>query len=214
MNEAIRVLLADDHPIVRVGITAILNSEPDMEVVGEKINGNEAQFLSTEKKPDVLLLDLNMPGPLSVDIVSYLRNHIPEIAIIVLGAHDDDIYVRNLISAGAIGYVLKDEAPDMIIQAIRTASGGGSWFSRGIVHKLAQLKRNHSLYNYEVGLASREQELLSLIANGWNNSHIADKLSLAEQTVRNYISRLYVKLNVQSRGEAIAWARERGLRGA
>jgi DNA-binding NarL/FixJ family response regulator len=211
MENTIRILLADDHPLVRAGIRSTLGSEPQIQLVGEATDAREAQRMSQDLKPDVLLLDLNMPGPLPIETVSFLRLHCPAVIILVLSAHDDDIYVRNLIAAGASGYVLKDEAPETVIQAIQTVVQGGSWFSRSVVNKLFHLKRENRPYITEENLTEREQQLIGMVAQGWNNARIAIELHLAEQTVRNYMSHLYIKLNIQSRGEAIVWARERGL---
>jgi DNA-binding NarL/FixJ family response regulator len=210
MSKTIRVLLADDHPIVRTGISAMLSVEQDLVLVGEATNGHEAQRLSRELRPDVLLLDLHMPGPPPVETVGYLHVHCPEAAVLVLTAYDNEVYVRSLIMAGASGYVLKDEAPEKVVHAIRTVVKGGSWFSRHVLEKLVQLKRD-GFETYETTLTKREEQLLSMIARGWSNKHIATSLHLAEQTVRNYVSRLYIKLDLQSRGEAIIWAREHGL---
>lgn len=214
MSIAIQVLLADDHPVVRAGIKATLSAEDDMQLIGEATDGHETQRLSEELKPDVLLLDLNMSGPLPIETMSYLRLHCPDVAVLVLSAYDDDIYVRNLLAAGAYGYILKDEAPETVVQAIRTVAQGGSWFSRSIVSKLARLKHDETAYTTKVNLTAREQQLMSMIAQGWDNNRIALRLNLAEQTVRNYISHLYLKLDVRSRSEAIVWAREHGFGGS
>jgi len=214
LAETISVLLADDHPLVRAGMRTTLTAEPDIVLVGEATDGYEAQRLCEELQPNVLLLDLNMPGPRPVETVGWLRQVFPNIKVLVLTAYDDDAYVRGLLSAGVAGYVLKDEAPETVVHAIRAVVRGGSWFSRSVVDKLVRQRTQAPNGLEEETLTDREQQLLAMIAQGWDNTRIAAELNLAEQTVRNYISRLYQKMGVRTRGEAIVWARERGLDGA
>jgi DNA-binding NarL/FixJ family response regulator len=208
MEESIRVLLADDHPLVRAGIRTTLNADGSVTLVGEATNGYEAQHLGKELRPQVLLLDLNMPGPKPTQTVAYLREHCPEVRVVALTAYDDDAYVRGLVSAGVAGYVLKDEATDTVMRAIHAVVQGDTWFSRHIVERLARIGDKQSS---DGNLTDRERELLEMVAQGLDNAHIGAKLSLADQTVRNYLSRIYTKLGVNSRAEAIVWARERGM---
>jgi DNA-binding NarL/FixJ family response regulator len=205
MTEAIRVLLADDHPLVRAGIRSVLTAEEDIALVGEAADGDQVQRLCQELEPDILLLDLNMPGPPPFETVAYLRQHCPAVKVLVLTAYDDDAYVRGLTAAGVAGYVLKDEAVETVVRAIRVVVQGKSWFSQPVVEKLVRLKTEEAV------LTDRERQILSLIAQGRNNSQIAVELDLAEQTVRNYVSQIYTKLGVDTRVQAVVWARERGL---
>ena len=210
MEAKIRVLLADDHPLVRAGIRATLMAQDDLELVGEAADGDQVQQLCQTQSPDVLLLDLHMPGPSALQTVAFLRERLPAIRVIMLTAYDDDAYVRSLVAAGAVGYILKDEAPEVVVRAIRTVMHGDTWFSRAIIEKLNQ----PSAQILQVGdaeLTERERELLAMIGQGCDNAQIAETLSLAEQTVRNSISRLYAKLGLTSRAQAIIWTRERGF---
>ena len=159
-----------------------------------------------ELAPDVVLLDLHMPGPPPGATVAHLREQCPATRVLVLTAHDDDAYVRGLLAAGVAGYVLKDEVPEILLQAIRAVAQGGTWFSQAIAAKLA-----HAVSRGAAGpprFTEREEELLRAIDQGWDNAQIAETLHLSEQTVRNYLSRLYAKLDVRSRAEAILWLRD------
>jgi DNA-binding NarL/FixJ family response regulator len=208
MSKEVRVLLADDHPLVRAGIRSTLDMVRDVLLVGEATDGYETQQLSRKLDPNVLLLDLNMPGPRPSETVAYLRENCPELRVLVLTAYDDDAYVRGLVAAGVAGYILKDEATDTVVRAIRAVAQGDTWFSRSVIEKLAQMEDEQSR---EVPLSDREQGILELVARGYSNAHIAARSNLADQTVRNYLSRIYTKLGVNTRAEAIVWARERGI---
>lgn len=211
MAKIIRVLLADDHPVVLQGISHILSNEEDLLLVGEAVDGYEVQRLCQEYQPDVLLLDLSMPGPSSFDTVAYLRRHCPETKVLILTAYDEDAYVRGLTATGIAGYMLKDEAVEKVVRAIRAVARGDTWFSRPVVVKLAQASlREINMTRLHV-LSDRERQILTLLAQGWNNKCIADELNLAEQTVRNGVSRIYAKLEIETRSEAIVLARECGL---
>ena len=206
----IEVLLADDHALIRTGIRTVLNIEPDIVLVGEATNGYEVRQLAQALQPDVILLDLNMPGPAPIDTVTSLQKQCPNSKLTILTAYDDDAYVRGMVGAGVAGYILKDEATEVVVQAIRVILQGGTWFSRAVMEKLVSLP-------YEKvqmpDLTNRERQLLEMIARGWSNMRIATELQLAEQTVRNYASRLYGKIEVDSRAQAIIWARENHMIG-
>ena len=204
-----RVLLADDHPLVRSGIRATLLREDYIDVIGEASRGDETQALALESRPDLLLLDLSMPGPPPLETIACVRQVSPDTRILVLSAYDDDAYVRSLIGVGVDGYLLKDEAAEVLIQAVTAVIQGGTWFSRMVMQKFVGAARSPGATDF----TPREVELLAGIAQGWDNRRLASEFGLAEQTVRNYISRIYEKLNVRSRAEAVVWARKHGYAG-
>lgn len=212
MHQTIRVLLADDHPLILSGIRTLLGTTSDLVVVGEVRNSDEVQHRCKEHQPDVLVMDSRMSGLRAVDTIAALRLEYPQTRIVVLTAHNDEACVRGLVMVGISGYVLKDEAIETLIFAIRSVGQGHTWFSHAVMTRLAMV--SHPLEQVEVvSLTDREQQILRLIAIGQNNAHIASALHLAEQTVRNYISRLYVTLGLHSRAEAVVWAREQGMGG-
>ena len=207
MTGPIRVVLADDHPLVRAGLRATLAAAPDLELVAEAATADEVQHLCRQHQPDVVLLDLAMPGPPPAVTVARRREESPALRVIILTAHDEEAYVRALIALGVAGYVLKDEAPEALVQAIHSVAQGGSWFSSTVIRTLAEPERPSPAAG---ALTARERQLLGLLAQGWHNARIADELHLSEQTVRNYLSRLYAKLGVRSRAEVIAWLHDHG----
>lgn len=206
MTAPIRVLLADDHPLVRTGLRATLAAVPDIVLVGEATDGDQAQQLCQALRPDVLVLDLQMPGPLPTATVTFVHACCPGIHVLVLTGHDEDVYVRGLVAAGVAGYILKGEAPEVLVHAIRSVVRGGTWFSQPIVRTLLQQTRPDQAAAPE--LTDRERQLLRLLLQGADNARIAATLHLGEQTVRSYLSRLYTKLGVHTRSAAIIWARD------
>ena len=178
--------------------------------VGETADGHEAQRLSQDHNPNVLLLDLNMPGPPAVETVAYLREHCSQTKIVVLTAYSNDNYVRGV--AGNIeGYVLKDEAPETVVQAIHAVMQGGVWFSKPIVEKLAQFAASEAPPDEQPTLTKRELEVLRLLARGYSNKRIAQELGIREPTVRFHLRNIYAKAGLQSRTEAVAWALQQDL---
>lgn len=210
-SEPIRVLLADDHPVVRSGIRAALELDGDIDVIGEAGDGIAAKNLCQELRPDILLLDLNMPGPTVTETIEAVRSVAPDTRIVMLSAHDDDTYIRAVMRAGVAGYLLKDEAVDTVVKAVRAVRQGAAWFSEAIAQRFVQWQFGQVPEIEEANLTKREHDLLHLIGRGWDNARIASDLGLAEQTVRNYTSTLYDKIKVQSRAEAVVWAREHGF---
>lgn len=207
----ITIVLADDHPIIRTGLKMALATDPDIEVVGEANDGDETQSLVAELLPNILLLDIDMPGPKVTDTISFVQSESPKTKVIILTAYDDDAYVRAVMRVGVAGYLLKEEADDTIAKAVRAVNNGAAWYSQSIADKFLQWQFGYEPEIEGAHLTSREKDLLALIAKGWDNIRIAKELCLAEQTVRNYTSTLYEKLDLHSRSEAVIWAREHGF---
>jgi two-component system, NarL family, nitrate/nitrite response regulator NarL len=204
--ELIRVLLADDHPLIRSGIGAELTAASGMELVGTAANADDAYRLTRELNPHVLLLDLNMPGPSPLETVAMIQNDCPDVKVIVLTAHDDDTYVRTLVGVGVDGYVFKDEAISVLVQAIRTVVDGGTWFSQSVVTKLVRWKTSSSRQSTRMSLTDRELDVLRLMVNGNTDQEISQKLGLADRTVRYRLRTVYTKLEVKTRVEAAVQA--------
>ncbi len=205
MTEHIRVVLADDHPLVCDGLCARLTSEPDLMLVGVATDGHAVQRLCQELHPDVLLLDLHMPGPSPFETVPWLREHCPETKVLVLTAYDADAYVRRLVAAGVAGYVLKDETTRTVVAAIRAVMAGGTWFSRSVVAKLAA-KPDPVECCSDPGLTQREVAVIQLMVRGKTEQEIGQELGIAERTVRYHLHHIYDKLSVNTRVEAAAQA--------
>ncbi len=203
----IRVVCADDHPLIRQGIVSTVSSETDLEVVGEAEDGRSAIESCVKNLPDILVLDVGMPGPTSVEVVRAVQEGSPETRVLILTAYDDDTYVRQLMRSGVAGYLLKDEGVENVVRAIRSIHDGATWFSQAVTEKFVRWQYGEPTPQLE-DLTGREREVLHLIARGLDNSKIAAELDLAEQTVRNYASSIYDKIKVSSRAQAVIWARE------
>lgn len=217
MNQ-VRVLIADDHPVFRYGLRALLSAEPTTEVVGEATTGEEAIELATTLVPDVILMDLNLPGINGIEATRRILAAQHTIAILVLTMFDDDDSVFAAMRAGARGYLLKGVEGDEAVLAIRVVSDGEAIFSPAIARRLMQyFGARHSLQppappQEFPELTDREREVLTLIAQGYTNPAIAEKLVLSPKTVRNHVSTIFSKLQVASRAEAIIRARDAGLK--
>ena len=204
----LRIVLADDHPVVRGGIRMLLEQEPDLTVVGEADNGIAALHLVATLTPDVLLLDMEMPGLKGLEVAQRLRDQEAAVRVLALSAYDDEQYIFGLLDSGAAGYLTKDEAPQTIVEAVRgVARGEGGWISRRVAEKLVRRRR----YQQAVDLTERERDVLHHIAQGLTNPQIAETLFIAEGTVKNHVSHIYDKLGVRTRAEAVAWAWQHGV---
>lgn len=202
-DRPIRMVLADDHPVFRAGLRATLADEPDIVVIGEATTGAETVASCCNLRPDVLLLDLRMPGPAAEETIALVHTQQAAIRIVVVSAFDDALRLHDLVQQGVVGYILKDEPPSVVVEAVRAVMGGGTWFSPTITGRLAMGKSTQ--------LTERDRELLRLLATGLRTAQIAARLYLGEQTIRNYLSQLYSKLDVPNRAAAAVWAREHGV---
>ncbi len=207
----IRILIADDHTIVRDGIASILGGEPDFEVVGSVGDGYQALELSKKIKPDVILMDLQMPGLNGVETIRKLMVENQSYKIIILTTFDTDEYIFEGIRAGARGYFLKDVPKEELCSAIRSVYLGNSPVQSGLSSKLFNLVAKSGDKPPEISLTERELEIVKLLARGKRNKEIGDLLSLSENTIKGYISILFQKLNVSDRTEAVVYAVQKGL---
>ncbi|MDX1417865.1 MAG: response regulator transcription factor [Candidatus Promineifilaceae bacterium] len=213
-SDIIRVLIADDHPLFRDGIRTLLLAVPDMELTGEAGNGSEAVALAGQLQPDVLLMDIQMPGINGIDATREIVRSSPHIAILMLTMYDDDASVFSAMRAGARGYLLKGAKQDEIQRAIRAAANGEAIFSPAIASRMMTFFANvkqPKLPKLFPELSNREREILGLIAQGYRNPEITEKLVLSPKTVRNHVSNILSKLQVADRAQAIITARDAGL---
>lgn len=209
VSQVIQVLIADDHPIVRSGIHNELSSHIDIQIVGEATNGDQALQLSTMLRPDILLLDINMPGLRAVDVIRRLREQPGAPRVIVLTVLEDEEHMISLLSAGARGYILKDEQPAIIVGAVRAVDQGALWLSARVARVIERVDDNSADRTPEKMLTPRELEVLRLMARGWSNLKIAQNMCVTEATIKFHVGNIYDKLSVTSRVEAILYAAQR-----
>lgn len=202
-SEKINVILADDHAVVRAGIRQFLEHAADIKVVAEADDGAMARSLIAEYRPDVAVLDIQMPEASGIEVTRWVRANHPEVGVLVLTAYDDDPYVMAVLEAGANGYVLKTAAPPEIIQAVRDVHEGKSALDPAIARKLMdQIAGQHTRPQYEP-LTEREMEVLALTAQGYTNKAIGLQLGISDRTVQGHLAKIYGKLDVNSRTEAV-----------
>jgi NarL family two-component system response regulator LiaR len=208
----IRVLVADDHGIVRKGICSLLATEPDIEVVGEARDGQEAVDCVARLRPDVVLMDLVMPWMSGLEAIHRIQADVPEARILVLTSFAGDEQVFPAIRAGALGYLLKDSGPEELVQAIRQVNRGEPSLHPTIARRLIrELSQPGSSGARVDDLTDREVEVLQLVARGQSNREIADELAISEATVRTHVSNILAKLNLSSRTQAALYALREGL---
>lgn len=204
-KQPIRVLLADDHPIVRDGIHKVLSRDPEIQVVGEACNGEETLQLLEQTQPDVLLLDMEMPGINGVEVTNQVRKRFPNVHVLALSGYEDRSYVLEILQMGAAGYLTKDEATDTILEAVKgVARGEVGWLSRRISALITTWMRKDDAESHI--LTQRELEVLRLVAEGKTNQRIAVELHISEKTIEKYLESILRKLGVSSRVEAAVYA--------
>ncbi len=209
MEGNIRVLVADDHPMLREGLTAVLGTQPDFEVIGEAADGSEVVHLAETLRPDVILLDLEMPTVDGVAALEGLRDAGSEARTIVFTAYDTDERILRSLRAGARGYLLKGASRAEIFDAIRTVHSGGSLLGPAVTSRL--LDHIEQGDKRPDGLTPRELEVLTLLARGLKNAEIASELFISERTVKFHVSSILAKLGAETRTEAVRIAARRGL---
>ncbi|HBG08438.1 MAG: response regulator [Limnochordia bacterium] len=216
----IEVLIVDDHPLLRQGLKTLLELEGGITVVGQASNGPEALRLAEQLQPQVVLLDINMPGMNGIEVAKVLREQQPETAILVLTIHDDETYVKEMIRSGAKGYLLKDAEPREVVAAIRKVAAGESVYPAELMERV--MAHYHSLEVKfgrlqtaaaisDLSLTARELEILQYIVEGMSNKEIAAALYISEKTVKNHITSLLRKLDVEDRTQAAVFAVSQGL---
>ncbi|MBI5670815.1 MAG: response regulator transcription factor [Chloroflexi bacterium] len=216
MAEPIRILLADDHAVLRSGLRLLINSQPDMTVVGEAGSGSEATAQAAALQPDVLLLDLNMPGMDGLAALPQLKQDAPNSRILILTMYDDVSYLQEALNAGAAGYVLKKAVDSELLTAIRAVMRGETYVHSAMTQKLLQKFETVSTTAKASSdpwatLSDRERDVLRLVALGYTNAEIAGELFLSVKTVETYRARGMEKLNLQTRAQLVKAALERGL---
>ena len=213
----IRIVVADDHPVVRGGLVALLRSIPGLDVVGEATDGAGAVEAAAEFRPDVILMDVRMPGMGGIEATSLIRDRTPQSRVLILTMHDDDATVFTAMKAGAQGYLLKEAEPDHIVRAVHGVVAGEAIFGPGVAARVLRYFSDlptavvTAAHDPFPELTDRERDILDLLAEGRRNADIASQLYLSSKTVSNHLTSIFAKLQVAGRGEAIVRAREGGL---
>ena len=202
----LKILVADDHPIVRQGIKQIIADTTDMVVAGEASNGQEVLSAVSDETYDVVLLDIAMPGPNSMDILKQLKKDKPQIAVLILSIHPEEQYAVRTLKAGASGYLTKESAPDELVEAIRKVSKGGKYITSSLAESLATILIKEEQEFPHTILSDREYQVLLMISSGKTSKEIADELSLSVKTISTYRTRMLEKMNMRTNAELIHYA--------
>ena len=214
--QPIRIVVADDHPVVRSGLVALLGTIPGLEVAGEADDGDSAVRVAVEREPDVILMDVRMPGTDGIEATRLIKEQVPQCRVLILTMHDDDATVFTAMKAGAQGYLLKEAEEDDIVRAIHAVVAGEAIFGPGVATRLlGYFSEPPPNVPADVDpfpeLTDRERSILDLLAHGKRNAEIAAELYLSSKTVSNNLTTIFSKLQVAGRGEAIVRAREAGF---
>lgn len=222
MNEAVKIIIIDDHQLFREGVKRILDFEDTFEVVAEGDDGEEVVALYEQYQPDVILMDINMPRINGIDATESLLKEHPDAKVIILSIHDDSTYVSHALKTGALGYMLKEMDAEDIVEAIKVVSAGGSYLHPKITHNLVQefkrlserehhgaFQQNEIRRPYHL-LTKRESEVLQLLTDGQSNRAIGETLFISEKTVKNHVSSILQKMNVNDRTQAVVTAIKNG----
>jgi two-component system response regulator NreC len=208
---SIRVLVVDDHAVVRAGLRRVLDAEPDIETVGEAANAERAVFEAMEHKPDVVLMDVVMPGKSGIEIIPTLQQNAPEAKVLVLSMQDDPRYLREAFEAGASGYVLKEAADTEVVDAVRAVAAGERYVHPALGARLVEAEAAERRRADEDPLSDREREVLRLLALGHTNQEIAKQLYISVRTAETHRAHIMQKLRLSSRAELVRYALSEGL---
>src|SRR5574340_928162 len=213
MNEQVRVLIVDDHILFRSGLKLLLEAEPGIEVAGEAKEGSEALNIIEKQQPNVVLMDIAMPGMNGMEATREIKRRWPEIKVLILTMHRSDEYFFEVLKAGASGYILKGAETSDLINAVRVVGRGEVFLYPSMAEKLVKDYLNHIKWEDGAGslLSGREKEILKLLGEGYSTQEIADKLVVSPSTVHTHRSNLMAKLGLNNRRELIQYARQRGL---
>lgn len=211
MEKQIRVFLADDHAVVRKGLEALIDAQPDMAVVGSAVDGQEALEQIPHLSPDVILLDIQMPRKSGLEVLAEVKAALPTARVLILTSFGQDETIFSAVKAGAMGYLLKDSSPQELIDAIRNAYNGRSSLHPDIAFKVIQELNKPKPIKQNSALTEREIEILKLVARGLTNQQIADKIIVSERTVRTHITNILSKLHLENRTQATLYALRNGL---
>ena len=208
---SIRVLVVDDHAVVRSGLRRVLDAEPDIATVGEAPSAERAVFEALEQKPDVVLLDVVMPGKSGIEIIPTLLQNTPQLKVLVLSMQDDPRYLREAFAAGASGYVLKEAADTEVVDAVRTVAAGERYVHPALGARLVEAEAEEQRRAAEDPLSERERDVLRLLALGHTNQEIAEELFISVRTAETHRAHIMQKLGLSSRAELVRYALTHGL---
>ena len=206
----IRIVLADDHPVVLAGVRALLEASPDMEIVGQAVDGQTALEVMRATAPDIAVIDVSLPGMSGIELAGRIASELVGLKVLALTAQEDRAYVRQLMQAGACGYVLKRSAAEELIRAVRAIHSGGIYVDPAIADMVADAGTGTARHLPDAALSEREREVLKRAAQGWTNRETAERLGLSVKTVETYKARAAEKLGLRTRAEIVRYGKARG----